>query len=157
MHPICCKPERPVRRVSLPAAALALTLTLGACAGAQTVRGYVPDAELLGRIEPGLQTREQVARMLGSPTSISTFTDRNDTWYYITQRTSQFAFFDESVSDQRVVAIDFGPTGRVREVRNYGPEHAVAVNPVDRKTPTRGRELGFFEQLIGNVGRVAPE
>ncbi len=138
-------------------AAVALTLALGACASSQTVRGYVPDTDLLARIEPGLQTREQIAEMLGSPTSIATFADRNDTWYYITQRTSQFAFMDESVTDQRVVAIDFGPTGRVRKVRHYGPEQAVAVDPVDRKTPTRGRELGFFEQLIGNVGRVAPE
>ena len=144
-------------RLTVSAAALAVALIAAGCSKTQAVRGYVPDDELLAQLQPGQQTRDQVAQILGSPSSISTFEERNDTWYYITRRTEQFAFFDEEVLDQRVVAIDFDEDGRVQEVRRFGLEDGQEVNPVDRKTPTRGRELGFFEQLFGNIGRFTPQ
>lgn len=135
------------------AAALALALSLAACVTRDEVRGYVPDEEALSAVKPGVHTREQVIEMLGSPSTVSTFTEHRDTWYYITRRTERFAFLDEKLVDQQVVAIAFDQSGRVSEITRLGTEDARDVNPVDRRTPTLGKELGFFEQLFGNIGR----
>lgn len=153
------KSGRPGRRPGrLPGlASLALTVALAAtlvgCARVQEVRGYVPNEELLADLKPGKQSRDQVMEMLGSPSSVATFEEKSNTWYYITTRTEHFAFFDDEIIDQLVVAIDFDESGRIQHVRRFGLDDAQIVDPVDRKTPTRGKELGFFEQIFGNIGR----
>ena len=135
------------------AAMIVLTVALLGCVRTQNVRGYVPDEELLADLRPGQQSRDQVVAMLGSPSSVATFQEKSDTWYYITTRTKHFAFFDDEIIDQRVVAIEFDDAGRVKQIRRFGLDDARAIEPVDRETPTRGKELGFFEQLFGNIGR----
>ncbi len=135
------------------AAMLVLAIALLGCARTQDVRGYVPDEELLADLQPGQQSRDQVVAMLGSPSSVATFQEKSDTWYYITTRTKHFAFFDDEIIDQRVVAIEFDDAGRVKQVRHFGLDDAREIEPIERETPTRGKELGFFEQLFGNIGR----
>jgi len=31
------------------------------------------------------------------------------------------------------------------------------IDPVDRTTPTKGRKLGFFRQILGNLGVFVPQ
>ncbi len=135
------------------AATIALAVALLGCARTQDVRGYVPDEDLLADLQPGKQSRDQVAAKLGSPSSVATFKEKSDTWYYITTRTEHFAFFDDEIIDQRVIAIDFDDAGRLKQVRRFDLDDGREIEPVDRKTPTRGKQLGFFEQLFGNIGR----
>jgi hypothetical protein len=44
----------------------------------------------------------------------------------------------------------------VAAVEKYGLERGRIVAYDDHETPTRGRELGVLEQLLGNVGRTPP-
>ena len=133
--------------------AAALVLMLVACAPLTNQRGNTPDPVELSKIEPGAQSRDDVANMLGSPTSIASF--GNETWYYISTQTETIAFYEPDVVDQRVVAIAFDDDGMVASVRTYGLEDAREIEPVARVTPTGGREMTFLEQLIGNVGRFS--
>ncbi len=64
-----------------PFAVLAFAAFLGACATTVDHRGYVPDQETIERVRAGVDNRDSVARMLGSPSSVATFDDR--TWYYV--------------------------------------------------------------------------
>lgn len=133
---------------------LACALLLGsACTPRQDFRGAQVDEERLKQIEERKPTQGEVFALIGSPSSVSTFPQKKETWYYIFKETERVAFFDEKVKDQRVIVIDFDDTGRVERVRRYGAEDAKEVQVVDRMTPTRGRELGFFEQIFGNLGR----
>ncbi len=132
-------------------AMLILCLTLAACAPTFVLQGYVPDDETLGTVELGVDTKENVSTKLGSPSTIATFDD--DTWIYVNKRTEVFAFFEPKVLGQSVVAINFDGEGRVEEIRRYALEDGRLIDPVTRETPTQGRELGFLEQLFGNVGR----
>jgi outer membrane protein assembly factor BamE (lipoprotein component of BamABCDE complex) len=127
-----------------------LGATLAACATMSDVRGNLPDEERLGQVRPGI-TKESVQQILGTPSSVGTFDD--NTWYYISKKTEQWAFKAPKMVEQQVIAVDFDQNGRVRDVRRHGKEEAMAVDPVDRTTPTPGKELGFFEQLFGNLGR----
>ena len=51
------------------------------------------------------------------------------------------------------VAIDFDSAGRVSDVRRYGLDDGREIQPVDRATPTKGREVTLLQQLFGNIGR----
>jgi outer membrane protein assembly factor BamE (lipoprotein component of BamABCDE complex) len=134
------------------AAALA-ALSLGGCGlGFTDVRGYVPDEERLVRLEPGRQTRDDVQELLGTPASQGVF-DAEQSWYYISRKTYQFAFLQPEVLDQKVVVVHFDDAGTLRDVRRYSLEDGMVVDPVTRQTPAPGKELTFLEQLLGNLGK----
>ena len=139
-------------------ALLGCALTAALLAGCTPIvhqQGHVHDSEALAEIEPGVQTREEVARLLGTPSTIGTFDDKH--WYYISRRTETTAFYEPDLVDQSVTVIAFDENGIVAEVASISLADARAVEPVDEESPTRGRELGLLEQLFGNIGRpVAP-
>lgn len=130
---------------------LLLLLAPTACSPTVATHGHRLDDEALARIEPGLTSREQVAQLLGSPSSPATFDDSS--WYYVSQRTERKSFYQEEVVDQQVVAITFDQQGLVEDVERVDLAGARPVEPVERRTPTEGNELSVFEQFIGNVGR----
>jgi outer membrane protein assembly factor BamE (lipoprotein component of BamABCDE complex) len=124
---------------------------VAACSPTVTNHGYRLDPEVLAQVTPGVSTREQVQRLLGSPSSIGTFD--GERWYYISQRTEQMSFYQSEVTAQDVVTIDFDGQGIVREVGSRDLAQAVAVAPSSDKTRTMGNELTLLQQLLGNVGR----
>ncbi len=132
----------------LVAAAL---LSTTACAPKIAQRGQLVDPEQLAKVETGISTREDVAKLLGSPTQVATFDEK--TWYYFGRTTKQTSFFDPEVTDQRAVEIHFDDAGVVTEVKTLDPSQTTEISPVARHTPTYGRETTFFEQLVGNIGQ----
>jgi len=107
------------------------------------------------QILPGQDDKNRVEQLLGSPSTTGTFGD--DTWYYISRRTAQTAFFDPDTIDQGVLAISFDPQGVVEDMKIYDQSDGRLVAMVDRSTPTHGNELTFVQQLLGNFGRFSPE
>ena len=124
---------------------------IAGCATSVEQRGNLPLPEKLAEIQPGTTNKDQVIKILGSPSSISIFSDKS--WYYISRRTGQFAFFDPDVIDQQVYIVNFDDQGVVKAVDHKGMQDARAIEPVPRATPAPGRELTFLEQVIGNVGK----
>ena len=138
------------------AAALVLAGAPGAasCAPEINLRGHVPNPESLAQIKPGQQTRDQVLDMLGSPTAIGTFEDTR--WYYITRKTEHLAFYDPDLIEAVVVLVEFDQAGFVQQVAHLSNDQARDIDLVERTTPTKGREMGVFEQLLGNLGVGGP-
>lgn len=134
-------------RSCLAAAALA------ACSIPVDQRGNLPEPQVLAQIKPGETDKATVTRLLGSPSSIAAFD--KDTWYYISQKTKNVAFFKPELVDQEVVAIAFNQDGVVRDVSRRGMEDREIITPNPNATPAPGREFSFFEQLIGNFGRFS--
>ncbi|HTV45267.1 MAG TPA: outer membrane protein assembly factor BamE [Stellaceae bacterium] len=132
-------------------AAVGLAGVLAGCSATIEQRGNLPTVEEIAQIHPGKTTKQQVTQILGSPSSVSVFDDKD--WYYISRRTSQVAFFDPSVLDQEVYIIDFNDDGVVRAVDHKTLRDAENIVPVARTTPAPGRKLTFLEQVIGNLGR----
>ena len=131
--------------------AAAVALTLSACAPKTALRGNQPRAYQLEQLEVGQQRKREVARILGSPSVAGTFDD--STWYYISRRTESWAFFGEEVVEQQVLALYFDDAGVLQHMETYTQDDARNIATSDRTTPTAGRELGFFEQIFGNLGR----
>lgn len=123
----------------------------GGCAPDVEKRGHLPEADELGHIHPGTTTRDQVVKLLGTPSSTGVF-DGNS-WYYISRKTEQVSFFDPEVLDQQVYVINFDGTGVVRSVEHKTLKDARSIEPAPGATPAPGRELTFLEQVLGNIGR----
>ena len=137
-------------RRALLGCALAAALLAG-CTPIVHQQGHISDPAALAEIKPGVQTREEVARLLGTPSAVGTFDDAR--WYYISRLTETTAFNAAELVDQSVVVIAFDESGVVTEVTSVATEEARAIDPVEEESPTRGRDLGLLEQLLGNIGR----
>lgn len=138
----------PVRLLALAGAAVILS----GCGSLRVHRGAVVDTQLVGTIQPGIDNKESVQKMLGRPTFTGQFTPNE--WYYVSRDTTQFAFRNPRVSKQNVLLVRFDPAGNVAKIENYGKDWAYVVDPATRKTETLGRKRGFFEELMGGVGSV---
>lgn len=143
------------RRTLLAGVVLAVAVSTAACSPRIDQRGNKPDEDQVVQINPGVDDKNRVAELIGTPSTISTFDDR--TWYYISKRTSTTAFFDPEVVDQEILAVNFTEEGIVDSLRLYGQEDGRTIAYVDRETPTEGHELTIVQQLFGNLGRFNPE
>lgn len=129
-------------------------LVLAACGSRITVNGNAPDEELLAEVRPGQVKRDDVREILGSPSVVATFDQEN--WYYISQKTETFAFFEPDVLERRVVIVRFNGEGVVSAVDNLTLEDGKDIQFVERETPTTGSEYSLIQQLFGNIGRFNP-
>lgn len=155
-RPVNAPPRRP--HASCAAAlALAVLLALPACSvfQAPTIqRGNRITEDQLKEITPGVQTKQDVQALLGSPTQTSTFGD--NTWYYISSKTRQRPGRALAVMDQETVVVDFDQRGVVREVKRVGEDEARQVEMVSRETPVPGNDRTLLQALFGNIGRFGP-
>jgi outer membrane protein assembly factor BamE (lipoprotein component of BamABCDE complex) len=136
-------------RVSIALAAVAL---LAGCASNRAHKGIVVDQQLVGSIQPGVDNKASVEKLLGRPTFTGEFTPNE--WYYVSRDTNQLAFRNPRVTRQTVLHVSFDPKGNVLAVGHTGKELVMNVNPTRRSTPTLGRKRSLFEELFGNIGTV---
>lgn len=134
-------------------AAALLGAAVTACAPTLATRGNMTDPDAVAQIKTGSTTRDQVAGLLGTPTSVGTFDQK--VWYYIGQKTEKTAFFKPDVLERRVVVVHFNDSGVVSDVKTLDQNQGQDIEMVERTTPTHGREMGFLEQMIGNFGRFS--
>jgi len=145
--------KRSGRKAISAALIIAAGLTVSACGNGRAVRGYVFDTELADAILAGVDNRQSVQSTLGTPTLAATFDD--DTWYYISTVVRIRPVFWPDAKFHRVMAVSFNEQGVVEGIENYDMSNMVAINPVDDKTPTKGKKLNMFQQIFGNVGRFS--
>lgn len=141
----------PARSRLLVLPVVMLGLMLSACAKDVVPRGNQPNPDMLAQVKPGELGRREVAALLGTPSTRSLF--GQETWYYVSSKTTQWAFMEQEELERQVVAIDFDDQGVVSEVRTLGLDDGKQVGLVNRETPTHGNELSILQQLLGNVGR----
>ena len=140
-------------RNHLAALIMMMALVTAGCTTDEQVRGFVGDLELIDSITPGIDNRNSVRSALGVPSAAGTF-DSN-VWYYVSETTMKRSFFKEKPIQRLVLVVQFDQRGIVSGVDKFGLSRAHDINPENDKTPTRGKTLGFFEQIFGNIGRFA--
>jgi outer membrane protein assembly factor BamE (lipoprotein component of BamABCDE complex) len=122
------------------------------CSPSVEQRGNLPTADKMAEIHAGTTTKDEVTKILGTPSSVSVF-NNDKAWYYISRRTAQTAFFQPDVLDQQVYVVNFDEQGVVKAVDHRVLQDGKEITPVARATPAPGRELSFLEQLVGNLGK----
>ena len=128
-----------------------LAFGVSACTQFEDNTGVIAQDRDIARLTPGESRKEDVAAMLGGPSTIGTFDDSR--WYYIGARATRLAFFDPNVEEQRVVVVEFEDDGVLRRIRKLDENDGRTIDPVNRETPTAGAELTFIQQLLGNLGK----
>jgi outer membrane protein assembly factor BamE (lipoprotein component of BamABCDE complex) len=139
-------------RSALAVTLLLATAALGvtACTPVTAVNGFIAVDVQPKDIKVG-ESRAMVSNKLGSPSTVSTF-DKS-TWYYITQTSDKMAYLNPQIKSRTITAIRFDKEDKVTEVREMGLKDGYDLAFEKRETPTRGKELSWIEQLLGNVGR----
>ena len=147
--PICGR-----RLVLLAPILVAAAIATPGCSPITDTRGNLPLEEVVETIERGKQNRDQIVAILGSPSTKATF-GKQDTWYYIGKKTETLAFFEPKLIERKILVIKFDERGVVETVTSYDASDGKRVELVGRVTPTKGKELGVLEQIIGNLGRFS--
>lgn len=125
---------------------------LCACIPAQVEnRGYVDAMGHTKNIVIGTTTRDDVRQLLGSPSLTNNFGE--ETWYYVSKKKEAVAFLKPKITDQHVTAVTFDPSGVVNKLEKKALKDSKQVAIAKEVTPSEGQQLGFFEQMLGNVGR----
>lgn len=127
---------------------------LAGCSRIRDVKGFVEDDQLIQSLQTGVDNKTSVQKTLGRPTIVSEI-DPN-TWFYVSQKTRQFAFLKPTPEMHKVLVLSFDAKGNLSKVQKIGREQIVNIQPVQDKTPTRGKETGFWDQLLGDVGKFGP-
>ncbi|MEQ1618411.1 MAG: outer membrane protein assembly factor BamE [Terricaulis sp.] len=138
----------------LSAAAVALAAG-AACAPVQTYNGFRADYNNVDIATPqvGVDTRDTIRQRFGSPSTTAIYDQT--AWYYVSAVQERVAFYSPRITSRRVMVVRFD-NDTVSAVDNFGLERGRIVSYNSEETPTRGRELGVLEQLLGNVGRTPP-
>jgi len=145
--------KKALNKITLAISAAAL---LAACNPTLRNHGYIATADKPQAVETGSDTKASVLARLGNPSIKGTFDEEleTDTWYYMSATRQRFAYLRPAIQERSITAISFNDDGQVTKVAEYGIEDGQYVNYVDRKTPTRGRQLSVLEQIFGTLGRL---
>ena len=141
------------KRNILMASTLIIGFAISGCTVDRQVRGYIMNKNETVAVTPGFDNMSSVANLLGNPSMRGTFS--NDVWYYINEHARRRSFFKPSATERTIMAIHFDSAGLVEDIQTITLADARRIKPRTDKTPTRGRKLGFFEQIFGNVGRFS--
>lgn len=142
-----------MKRILIRSSAIAAAaLILAGCQTLNSHKGAVIDQQLAAGIQPGVDNKESVQKLLGTPTLAGQFT-AND-WYYVSRDQTQLAFRDPRINRHQVLHVKFDAAGNVVSVGQTGQELAMGLTPSGRRTPTLGRKRSLFDELFGNIGSV---
>ena len=133
-------------------AMLGAALLVSACAGQLAHKGAVLDPQLTASIQPGVDNKASVEKLLGHPTFTGQWNDSE--WYYVARDTKQVGFRNPRVRRQTTLLVRFDQAGNVASVSHTGKELVAGLDPANRKTPTLGRKRSFFDEIFGNIGSV---
>ena len=128
-------------------------LVLAGCETNPEIRGFAPAPGAVDKLEVGTQSREDVQRLIGSPSAVATFNP--NVWYYITEKQEWWGPSKPWITDQSVIQVSFNEAGRVTNIKYYDMSDAQSITMVARVTPTSGKELTVLEQILGNVGKFS--
>lgn len=143
---------RSIYRITFIVTVASLVTALAACSSVRDRRGYLPNAENTASISVGVDSKDSVSMRLGSPSTVGTFD--TDVWYYISSEEERFAFFAPKTTYRDILVVTFDQANLVSDISTYTLADGKTLKYVDRKTPTRGKELGLLEQMFGNIGRL---
>lgn len=138
----------------LPLVFVLASITTGACTPSTATRGNYLHDEDLTAIQPMVSTDYDVLNILGTPSSKAVFDDK--TWYYVGLKTEKESFFDEKVTQRRVVQVTFDDSNFVKSVTELDDE-PIDIPIADRVTPTSGNEVTVLQQVLGNIGKFNPQ
>ncbi|MGI3167700.1 outer membrane protein assembly factor BamE [Pseudooceanicola sp. C21-150M6] len=129
-------------------------LALAGCSERIRSHGYVPQDDDLEQITVGVDTRDTVTDILGSPSTSGMSDDSG--LYYVRSRVRHYLYLEPKVIDREVVAVSFDPDGVVSNVERFGLEDGRPVVLSRRVTTNEAGNNGLVAQLLRNIQNFNP-
>lgn len=145
-------PGAVLRRGLRGSALLLAALALGACVAQVRNHGYLPSDAQLSEIVIGVDSRETVSDLVGSPTTAGVLSGGN--FYYVGDTTRTIAWRAPEVVQREIVEITFDEAGVAQNITRYGLEDGRVVPITRRVTETTDGDIGFIRRLFGNIGGI---
>jgi outer membrane protein assembly factor BamE (lipoprotein component of BamABCDE complex) len=129
------------------------TITISACSNLYILNetGNMPRANNIEKIIIGETNEKEVLKILGSPSTINKFNDKS--YIYMSSKIKSIAFFKPEEIERNVLTIEFNKNNTVSKISRLNKQDGKEINISLDKTPTTGKELTVWEQIIGNIGR----
>lgn len=126
---------------------------LAACTPIYRNHGYAPSDSDLDEIIIGVDTRDSVAELVGSPQASGVV--RDDAWYYVASTRKTVGYRAPEEIEREVVAISFAEDDTVTNIERFGLEQGRVVALNRRVTDDNIRGVTFIRQLLGNIGQFS--
>ncbi|SIS51372.1 outer membrane protein assembly factor BamE [Phaeovulum vinaykumarii] len=134
--------------------ALALIAQAG-CTPVYQNHGYVPSDEDLALLEVGRDTRQDVAFLVGRPSSAGLL--EGSGWYYVGSRWEHKGARAPVEIDRQVVAISFDDDGTIENIERFGLQDGQVVALSRRVTDSNIKGIGLLRQIFGSLGRISAD
>lgn len=145
---------RPMRSklslVLLSSASALFLLSFEGCTPRIDQHGKVLEAASIQQLQVGKQNKDEVLKLLGSPTSTDIF-DQN-VWFYDSKRTETTSFFLPETLMQRTLLVRFDQQGII-DVLKFVDENKKDIQMVERETEIVEPEESILEQIFGSFSR----
>lgn len=133
-----------IKKLSL----ICLIALMGCTTGTTAIRGSLVRDNEIAKLRTGVQTKQDVLQILGTPSSTATL-DPNK-WFYITDHTQTKPLKKTEVVKRQILTLSFKDDilDSVKKVDETKSKH---FRPNEEKTKTRGAKLGIIEQMLLNL------
>lgn len=115
--------------------------------------GDVPEETRIKAIKPEKHTKEDVVRLLGSPANITLFEE--ESWIWVQSKEQMRAILPPKEIERNVLVITFKPNESVKRVSQLTLKDSIEVAYDTDETPSHGKDLSIFDEMLGNFGRFA--
>lgn len=113
--------------------------------------GDAPETLRVNAIKAGTHTKDDVARLLGTPTSITLF--EKESWLYIESEEQNRLFLPQQEIDREVIQITFKKNDVVERVKKWTLEDGKDIAFDSEATPVVGKDLSVIDEIVGNFGK----
>lgn len=132
-----------------------IALITSSCLSRIENRGY--SFELADyKVKQGLTSKSEIIKHMGSP-SFTSYIDNELYWVYFEEKVEKLLFFKPKILERNMLLITFDKGNIVKEASHYdlSNENLIEFNP--EHTQVKEVKKGFFTELFGNIGQVAPQ
>jgi len=130
----------------------AIALVAAGCTDLDRFHGFIPPAEEVATVQVGATSKDEVIALFGPP--IADRAVERNTIYYAASQFRTFGPFAPEEVNREILAIDFTPDNRVRNISRYTLDDGRVV-VLDRRVTEDGiNDVSFLSQLFGSFGRL---
>ena len=130
-------------------------LVMTGCTTIYRNHGYAPTDIDLAQVVVGQTTREELATLVGRPSSSGVLSDSG--WYYVQSRWQHYAWKVPKEIERQVIAVSFAENGVVSNVERFGLQDGRVIALQRRVTESNIKGIGLIRQLLGSVGRISAD
>ena len=107
-------------------------------------------------VKKGLSSKEEVSKNMGSPTLIN-YIDDKIFWIYFEEEVRKLLFLKPKILKRKILLITFDKNNIVKDLKHYNIKDENNIKFSHNTTKVKEIEEGFFSDLFGNIGQVAPQ